>query len=72
MKMYFSFLFLISYILRPYKSALEAGSAGASQATQAVFGIIANVIAFLASIYFINGVLAWMGGLVGTFFFCFC
>ncbi|XP_065173062.1 sodium/nucleoside cotransporter 2 isoform X1 [Atheta coriaria] len=48
-----------------YSSVLDAASQGACQATQIVLGIIANLIAFIATVYFINGVLGWMGMLVG-------
>lgn len=44
---------------------MDAASKGASNATQIVLGIIANLIAFISLIYFVNGVLAWMGILIG-------
>lgn len=48
-----------------YKSALDAASQGATQATQLVFGIIANLISFLAFIYLINGILQYFGESIG-------
>ncbi|XP_057670757.1 sodium/nucleoside cotransporter 2-like [Diorhabda carinulata] len=48
-----------------YTSVLEAASKGVSNAVNLVHGIIAGLIAFLAAVYFINGVLGWLGELVG-------
>ncbi|KAJ8917292.1 hypothetical protein NQ315_002310 [Exocentrus adspersus] len=48
-----------------YDSVLDAASKGAVEAFKLVTGIIASVIAFLAFIYVVNGVLGWLGGLVG-------
>ncbi|XP_053684985.1 sodium/nucleoside cotransporter 1 [Sabethes cyaneus] len=46
-------------------SVLDAASNGASIATALVLGIIANLIAFVSFIAFLNGVLSWLGTLVG-------
>ncbi|KAJ8984166.1 hypothetical protein NQ317_017818 [Molorchus minor] len=49
-----------------YQSVMDAASRGAIDAFKIVIGIIASVIAFLAFVYCINGILAWLGLLVGT------
>uniref|UniRef100_A0AAG5DEN2 Sodium/nucleoside cotransporter n=1 Tax=Anopheles atroparvus TaxID=41427 RepID=A0AAG5DEN2_ANOAO len=46
-------------------SVLDAASNGANAATPIVLGIIANLIAFVSFIAFINGLLAWFGWRVG-------
>ncbi|XP_058466062.1 sodium/nucleoside cotransporter 1 isoform X1 [Malaya genurostris] len=46
-------------------SVLDAASNGASIATALVLGIIANLIAFVSFIAFLNGILNWLGLLVG-------
>uniref|UniRef100_A0A182S9M3 Sodium/nucleoside cotransporter n=1 Tax=Anopheles maculatus TaxID=74869 RepID=A0A182S9M3_9DIPT len=46
-------------------SMLDAASNGASAATPIVLGIIANLIAFVSFIAFLNGLLAWFGWRVG-------
>ncbi|XP_041772131.1 solute carrier family 28 member 3-like isoform X1 [Anopheles merus] len=46
-------------------SMLDAASNGASAATPLVLGIIANLIAFVSFIAFLNGVLSWFGWRVG-------
>ncbi|XP_053674491.1 solute carrier family 28 member 3-like [Anopheles nili] len=46
-------------------SILDAASNGASAATPIVLGIIANLIAFVSFIAFLNGVLSWFGWRVG-------
>uniref|UniRef100_A0A182WKL5 Sodium/nucleoside cotransporter n=1 Tax=Anopheles minimus TaxID=112268 RepID=A0A182WKL5_9DIPT len=46
-------------------SVLDAASNGASAATPIVLGIIANLIAFVSFIAFLNGILAWFGWRVG-------
>ncbi|CAG9815131.1 unnamed protein product [Phaedon cochleariae] len=48
-----------------YESVLDAASKGASAAIGMVHGIVASVIAFLATVYLINGLLGWCGLLVG-------
>ncbi|VEN59312.1 unnamed protein product [Callosobruchus maculatus] len=50
---------------KPYESVLDAASKGVSDAIAMVQGIIASVLAFLAFVYLINGVLGWFGELVG-------
>ncbi|XP_017778554.1 PREDICTED: sodium/nucleoside cotransporter 2 [Nicrophorus vespilloides] len=55
----------VALVESEFSSVLDAASQGASQATQIVLGILANLIAFVATVYFINGVLGWFGGLVG-------
>ncbi|XP_055631867.1 sodium/nucleoside cotransporter 1-like [Toxorhynchites rutilus septentrionalis] len=46
-------------------SLLDAASNGANTATALVLGIIANLIAFVSFIAFLNGLLDWLGTLVG-------
>lgn len=46
-------------------SLLDAACQGASQGIEIVLGVIANVICFVAFVAFINGVLGWLGLLVG-------
>ncbi|GJQ81924.1 hypothetical protein Trydic_g20392 [Trypoxylus dichotomus] len=55
----------IAIVESNFKSVLDAASKGASEATMIVFNIIANLIAFIAFIYFVNGILGWMGELCG-------
>ncbi|GAB6028853.1 hypothetical protein CHUAL_004655 [Chamberlinius hualienensis] len=47
------------------RNALEAAANGASVAINLVLNIIANLISFIAFIYFMDAVLSWMGSLVG-------
>lgn len=47
---------------------MDAASKGASNGTQIVLGIIASVLAFLAFVYWIDGILGWLGELVGKIF----
>jgi pyrimidine nucleoside transport protein len=47
-------------------SVLDAGTKGAVTAMQLVLGIIANIIAFVSFIAFLNGILSWLGMLVGV------
>jgi pyrimidine nucleoside transport protein len=47
-------------------SVLDAATKGALLGIQLVLGIIANIIAFLAFIAFLNGLLSWLGILVGV------
>lgn len=49
----------------PYASVLDAAITGSSDAVKMVLGIIAGIIACLSFVYFLNGILAWMGSLVG-------
>lgn len=53
------------WCFREYDSVLDAASKGAIEAFKLVAGIIASVIAFLAFVYTINGILGWLGVLVG-------
>ncbi|KAF5279900.1 hypothetical protein FQA39_LY18198 [Lamprigera yunnana] len=55
----------IQLLKSEHTSALDAASKGASVALEMVLGVCANLIAFISMVYFINGVLAWIGGLVG-------
>nr|XP_022901629.1 solute carrier family 28 member 3-like [Onthophagus taurus] len=48
-----------------FRSVMDAASKGASEASFIVLNIIANLIGFIAFVYWINGILAWMGSLVG-------
>ncbi|XP_077424597.1 sodium/nucleoside cotransporter 1 [Vanacampus margaritifer] len=47
------------------RNILEAASSGASASIVLVANIIANLIAFLAILAFINEALSWLGGMVG-------
>lgn len=47
-------------------NALDAAAQGASNAVSMVLNISANLIAFLAFIAFLNGIVSWLGGLVGA------
>ena len=44
---------------------MDAATKGAMMGTQLVLGIIANLIAFVSFVAFINGMLSWFGMLVG-------
>jgi len=44
---------------------VDAATKGAMMGTQLVLGIIANLIAFVSFVAFINGILSWLGMLVG-------
>ncbi|XP_017044810.1 solute carrier family 28 member 3 isoform X2 [Drosophila ficusphila] len=46
-------------------SILDAAASGATNAVPIVLGIIANIVAFVAFITFLNGVVNWFGFLVG-------
>jgi len=45
---------------------MDAATKGAMTAIQLVLGIIANIIAFVSFIAFLNGILSWLGMLVGA------
>lgn len=45
---------------------LDAAAQGASSASFLVLNIVANLIAFLAFIAFLNGIISWLGGLLGA------
>ncbi|XP_030385480.1 sodium/nucleoside cotransporter 1 [Scaptodrosophila lebanonensis] len=46
-------------------SLLDAASNGATNAIQIVLGIIANIVAFIAFVAFLNGLVNWLGERVG-------
>lgn len=46
-------------------SLLDAASSGASNAVPIVLGIIANIVAFVAFVAFLNGIVSWLGLLIG-------
>ncbi|XP_048511454.1 sodium/nucleoside cotransporter 2 isoform X2 [Athalia rosae] len=52
-------------------SLLDAASKGAVTGIALFLGIIANVIAFVSAIAFLNGIISWLGGLVGYDFITF-
>nr|CAD7412797.1 unnamed protein product [Timema cristinae] len=45
---------------------LDAAVKGVTAGIQIVLGIIANVIAFIAFVAFLNGILTWIGDMVGV------
>lgn len=47
------------------RNVIEAAAKGASTAISLVANIAANLIAFLAFLAFFNGVLSWLGSMVG-------
>jgi pyrimidine nucleoside transport protein len=47
-------------------SVLDAATNGALLGIQLVLGITANLIAFVSFVAFLNGVLSWLGMLVGV------
>ena len=47
------------------RNIIEAAAKGASIAISLVANIAANLIAFLAFLAFFNGVLSWIGSMVG-------
>ena len=51
---------------RTEANALDAAAQGASNAVFLVMNIIANLIAFLAFVEFLNSVISWFGGLLGA------
>ena len=50
---------------RNERNVIEAAAKGASTAIALVANIAANLIAFLAFLAFFNGVLSWLGSMVG-------
>jgi nucleoside permease NupC len=52
--------------IRTEANALDAAAQGAANAVFLVANIIANLIAFLAFIAFLNGVISWYGNLLGA------
>lgn len=64
--MFVDFCFFVKITsFREYESVLDAAAKGVASAIQLVLGIIASLIAFLALVYWANGILAFMGELVG-------
>lgn len=52
-------------IERKDANLIDAAARGAGQGAQLAINIAAMLIAFLAIIYFLNGILGWIGGFVG-------
>ncbi|XP_011297444.1 solute carrier family 28 member 3 isoform X1 [Fopius arisanus] len=46
-------------------SVMDAATKGALAGIPLVLGIVANIVAFVSFIAFLNGILSWIGGLVG-------
>ncbi|XP_063984863.1 uncharacterized transporter YutK-like isoform X2 [Diachasmimorpha longicaudata] len=46
-------------------SVMDAATKGALAGIPLVLGIVANIVAFVSFISFLNGILSWIGGLVG-------
>ena len=59
------FMFVLFYFCRNERNVIEAAAKGASTAIALVANIAANLIAFLAFLAFFNGVLSWLGSMVG-------
>ncbi len=57
---------MFSFLLRTESNALDAAAQGAANAVFLVLNIIANLIAFLAFIAFLNGIISWFGSLLGA------
>lgn len=55
----------IIFIYRSDNSILDAATNGALAALPIVLGVIANIVAFVSFIAFLNGMLSWFGGQVG-------
>ncbi|RUS70132.1 hypothetical protein EGW08_022103 [Elysia chlorotica] len=49
---------------QPYNNVIEAAAAGASSAISLVANVAANLIAFVALLYFFNSIVAWFGAFV--------
>ena len=56
----------MSLYYRTESNVLDAAAQGAANAVFLVLNIIANLIAFLAFIAFLNGIISWFGGLLGA------
>lgn len=52
-------------IFRNDSGILDAASNGALAAIPVILGIIANIIAFISFVAFVNGILFWLGQLLG-------
>jgi pyrimidine nucleoside transport protein len=63
---FFKQLQLILNQNRTEANALDAAAQGAANAVLMVAHVIANLIAFLAFIAFLNGVISWYGNLLGA------
>ncbi len=50
---------------RKERNIIEAASAGASAAIKIVANVIANLIAFISMLHFLNSTLTWFGNRVG-------
>lgn len=59
------FLYILFNDSREGSNALDAACKGAVAAISVVFGIIANIIAILSFLAFTDGVLGWLGPLIG-------
>lgn len=44
---------------------MDAATKGALAGIPLVLGIVANIVAFVSLISFLNAILSWLGGLVG-------
>lgn len=44
---------------------MDAATKGALAGIPLVLGIVANIVAFVSLIAFLNGILSWLGALVG-------
>lgn len=49
---------------RPYNNVIEAAAAGASSAISLVANVAANLIAFVALLYFADSALSWFGAFI--------
>lgn len=52
-------------IIRKENSVLDAASNGAYMAVSLIAGIVANLIAFVSFVAFMNAIVSWLGMLVG-------
>lgn len=52
-------------VIRSDTSILDAATNGALAALPIVLGVIANIVAFVSFVAFLNGILSWFGALVG-------
>ena len=44
---------------------IDAATKGALAGIPLILGIIANIIAFVSAVAFLNAILSWLGGLTG-------
>ena len=61
----FSQVVLLFIFCSNERNVIEAAAKGASTAIALAANIAANLIAFLAFLAFFNGVLSWLGSMVG-------